>query len=296
LRSAAEAGRDNGWRLLEWQALGFLMIVLAERGDVDEAQAELERGGLEGELSGNIMATALLSGRAVVRSAQGRWREAYEDFAECGRQEAPYSERSQTTWWRADAAMALAHLGELTQALELADTEVAAATQWGDPLTIARATHARGLAKGEDGIDDLEAASVLFEQCGYDIGLAACLVDLGALLRRTKRRSDAREPLRRALEIAQRIGSHRYAERARIELAASGARARSVMRVGVDALTPSELRIAGLAASGLSNPEIAQQLFVTRKTVEKHLGSVFAKLDVKQRGELAVALSGDRAI
>jgi DNA-binding NarL/FixJ family response regulator len=63
-----------------------------------------------------------------------------------------------------------------------------------------------------------------------------------------------------------------------------------VLRTGVDSLTPSELRIARLAADGLTNPQIAQELFVARKTVEKHLASIFAKLGIASRTELHAAL------
>ena len=71
-----------------------------------------------------MIGTALLAGRAVVRFAQGRWQEAYEDFVECGRRNAEYSDRSRNYWWRADASMALADLGRHAQALELAEADL----------------------------------------------------------------------------------------------------------------------------------------------------------------------------
>ena len=79
-------------------------------------------------------------------------------------------------------------------------------------------------------------------------------------------------------------------ERARTELAATGARPRGALLSGVEALTPSELRVARLAADGLTNREIAQQLFVTAKTVETHLRHAFQKLGVAKRTELAAEL------
>jgi DNA-binding CsgD family transcriptional regulator len=285
LRGALEAARENDWPLLEWQVLAYLLILLAERGEVAEAQTYLEHAGLEGELPDHLAGTALLSSRAAVRNAQGRWQEAYDDFIECGRRGSRYSERSRNHWWRADAAMALAHLGRHEEALELADAELAMAREWGDPVMIGRALHARGLARGEAGIDDLSAGARTMEGI-YELGMASCLVDLGAVLRRGKRRSRARDPLRRALEIAERIGAHGYAERARIELRAAGGRPRIVVRTGVDSLTPSELRICRLAADGMSNPQIAQQLFITRKTVEKHLAGAFLKLGISARQQL----------
>ena len=97
-----------------------------------------------------------------------------------------------------------------------------------------------------------------------------------------------------ALELSHGCGADGLAERARDELAAAGSRPRSVFRTGVDSLTASELRTAKLAAKGLGNVEIAQQLFVTRKTVEKHLGNAYTKLEISSRSELPAALESDQ--
>ena len=92
--------------------------------------------------------------------------------------------------------------------------------------------------------------------------------------------------LREALDVAHRAGAAPLAERAETELRATGARPRRAVLTGVEALTASERRVAELAADGLTNREIAQALFVTMRTVEGHLTSVFAKLDVRSRAEL----------
>jgi DNA-binding CsgD family transcriptional regulator len=77
------------------------------------------------------------------------------------------------------------------------------------------------------------------------------------------------------------------------ELAAVGVHPRRTRRTGIEALTASERRVARLAAGGLGNIDIAQQLFVTRKTIEKHLGNVYRKLDVNSRDALSDKLSAD---
>jgi DNA-binding NarL/FixJ family response regulator len=117
------------------------------------------------------------------------------------------------------------------------------------------------------------------------------LLDLGATLRRAGSRQAARDPLTEALDLAHRHGADALVEVARIELSAAGARPRRLVRTGVDSLTPSELRVAKLAAEGLTNRQIAQALFVTSKTVERHLYSAFRKLDVTAREDLRRALS-----
>jgi DNA-binding CsgD family transcriptional regulator len=93
--------------------------------------------------------------------------------------------------------------------------------------------------------------------------------------------------------MAHSCGAISLAKRAHTELAAAGARPRTPLRSGVDALTPSELRIAGMAAAGDTNAAIAQGLFVTVKTVEMHLSSTYRKLGIASRGELRAALETD---
>ena len=120
---------------------------------------------------------------------------------------------------------------------------------------------------------------------------ARALTDLGAALRRANRRAEARGALQDGLELAdgcatrraRRAGAHRAARRRRPVERPDG--------TGVEQLTASERRVAELAAERISNPEIAQALFVTRKTVETHLGRVYRKLDIAGRGELARALA-----
>ena len=97
-------------------------------------------------------------------------------------------------------------------------------------------------------------------------------------------------PLLQALEIAARCGAVPLMERARAEAVAAGARPRRPHLRGVHSLTPSELRVARLAAEGRSNREIAQALFITAKTVADHLGSSYSKLDITSRQQLTTAL------
>jgi DNA-binding NarL/FixJ family response regulator len=120
------------------------------------------------------------------------------------------------------------------------------------------------------------------------------LSERGAALRRSGRRAAAREPLAEALDLAARSGARPLAVRAREELKLAGARPRREWRTGVEALTPSELRVARLAAEGRTNREIAQALYVTLKTVEGHLARTYDKLNIRGRGELAQGLTGEK--
>jgi DNA-binding NarL/FixJ family response regulator len=121
------------------------------------------------------------------------------------------------------------------------------------------------------------------------------LEDIGIALRRRRQPSAAREPLRRALDLARACGARAVAERAEHELRAAGARPRRDRITGRDALTATESRVANLAIEGMTNRQIAETMFVTKKTVESHLDHVFHKLGIHARGELqrALATSGE---
>ena len=144
-------------------------------------------------------------------------------------------------------------------------------------------------------IETLHESVAALERNGPPHELARSCLELGAVLRRDGQRRESREPLRRALEIARLSGADGIEGRAREELAAAGSRPRNVVRTGVDELTASELRTAKLAADGLGNVQIAQRLFVTRKTVEKHLGNAYMKLEIGSRKELPTALAASSA-
>jgi DNA-binding CsgD family transcriptional regulator len=94
-----------------------------------------------------------------------------------------------------------------------------------------------------------------------------------------------------AQDLATRCGATPLAKQARDELLAAGARPRRALRHGADALTASERRVATMASDGLSNPEIAQALFITTRTVEAHLGRAYRKLTITSRRDLAQALA-----
>ena len=109
----------------------------------------------------------------------------------------------------------------------------------------------------------------------------------GELLRRLKRRADARGSLRAALEGFEAVGSELWADRARAELRATGERARRRDPSTLDELTPQELQVARLVATGLTNRDVAARLFLSPKTIETHLAHVFRKTGVRTRAALA---------
>jgi DNA-binding CsgD family transcriptional regulator len=196
--------------------------------------------------------------------------------------------------WRSAAALALAQLEENAQALELARDELRLAQELGTPRATGMAQRAVALVGPADERQErLEEAIETLERGPSRLELARATCDLGAELRRRGERSAARDVLRRAHTLASECGATRLANRARDELGRSGARLMREPASGVEGLTPSEVRVAELAAEGLTNREVAQALFVSEKTVETHLGRVYRKLDIKSRHALPGAL-GDR--
>jgi DNA-binding NarL/FixJ family response regulator len=194
------------------------------------------------------------------------------------------------TPWRSLLAEAHLHAGDPDTARALADEEVAVAARLGPAREVGRALRVRAAVDRDGAGQRLTEAVMLLRDAAAPLELASALVDLGALRRRAGERVESRAPLSEGLELAHRQGAVALEERARAELRASGARPRAALRSGVAALTPSERRVASLAAAGLSNLQIAQELFVTVRTVEMHLSAAYRKLDISSRTALPEAL------
>jgi DNA-binding CsgD family transcriptional regulator len=193
--------------------------------------------------------------------------------------------------WRSEAALAAARLGERALAGRLAAEELALAERFGAPRAIGVAQRVSGLLRrGEAAVTLLRAAAVRHEDCGAHLEHALTLTELGGAIRRAGRPGEAREVLRRAVALADRLGATVLGARAREELTRAGGRAPAARDTAGD-LTPSERRVAELAASGRTNRQIADELFVTVKAVEWHLGNAYRKLAIRGRGQLAAALA-----
>jgi DNA-binding CsgD family transcriptional regulator len=272
---------------------GVLVKALVAQGELDAAEEVLAPLDCEGE-SGSLSAAVLRVARGRLRVGQGRVAEGLEDLLAVGAR----LTRGMVTCpgfipWRSDAALAYLALGDRDAAERLAAEELELAQAFGAPRALGVAKRAAGVvAGGERGEVLLREAIDALERGDAKLERARALTDLGAMLRRRNRRTEARELLREALDAAHRSDARPLAEQAETELRATGARPRRVVLTGLDSLTASERRIAELASQGLTNREIAQTLFVTARTVEGHLTSVFRKLRVDSRDELPAVLTG----
>jgi DNA-binding CsgD family transcriptional regulator len=193
--------------------------------------------------------------------------------------------------WRSHAALALRALDRLDEARAVAAEELELARAWGAPRALGRALRVSGLVSGGEAELDLVRQAVdVLAGTPARLEYAEALVDLGAALRRTGQRIEARTPLRLAIDIAERCGAVPVVAAAHTELAAVGGRARHTALTGPDSLTPSERRVAVLAAEGSTNRQIAQRVYVTPKTVEVHLSTIYRKLGITTRTQLPAAL------
>lgn len=274
---------------------GAAVRILLARGELASAEALLETlwAGRQ-PVPGNPGAV-LLCARGEARAAAGRHAEARHDFLAAAERIAwlPCA-NPEVHPWRIGMADCEAALGNVVEARAIAAEAVHLARRAGGARGVGIALRTLGVVSGgAEGIELLAEAETVLAGTRARLQHAEALLEHGAALRRANYRKDAREPLREALELANRCGAVPLEERARTELAATGARPRKAVFTGVESLTPSELRVARLAAEGMTNREIAQSLTVTTKTVETHLRHVYQKLDVAKRTELGAQLSAE---
>jgi DNA-binding CsgD family transcriptional regulator len=287
-RAAVELIIAHGLHFIAPHTYSFLGEALIEQGELDQAATLLGHAEL-GPMHGSGPEARFLHTRARVSLARGDKQAAIADLRAC---------ESQNRWFRNPNAMPFRSTLALAlapsaheEALELVDLELEQARRVGQARAIGVALRVRGLlCKGEEQISLLTQAVTALETCPSKLEQAHALTDLGAALRRASRRSEAKELLARALDLAAGCGARALAARTREELVAAGARPRRERLTGVEALTASERRVAQMAATGMTNREIAQALFVTMKAVALHLTHVYEKLDIAGRAQLPRAL------
>ena len=282
-----------GWRHLLPCAYGAVVGLLVDRGELAAASAtagRLNAAAYDGsallapwhEALGRLALAQRRDADALVHF--GAWRDVVSAIANpaCG------------AAWRSACVPALVTLDRSDEARSLAREELALARAFGAPRAISVAlravAHADGHGEIERQIALLEEAVALMAASEARLELCRAQLALGTVLRRARRRTDAGRVLGDALELARSCGAQPLEERVLEELEVAGSRMQRAARRGADALSPSERRVVALAIDGLSNRQIAEALFVTRKAVEWHLGNAYRKLEVRSRHELPAAL------
>jgi DNA-binding CsgD family transcriptional regulator len=280
LWSAAAEGRAHH--------AAFLSAVLRERGDLAGARRSLEAVEDPGDASD--AARLWLDALAELLIAEERFEEALA-VAEDSQRRFEFLAHPIDTPARSHGAVALYRLGRRDEAIALAAEALELARRWGAPATLGRALRILGTLERGAGLEHLHQAVEITGRSPARLEHAKALAALGAALRAARRTTEARDPLRRALDLADRLGAEGLLEHSRHELHAAGGRPRTKALTGPAALTPSERRVAERAAAGQTNRAIAEALFVTPKTVERHLGNAYRKLGASSRHELADKLA-----
>ncbi|MFI8828964.1 AAA family ATPase [Streptomyces sp. NPDC053431] len=282
------------WALAAPTAGGLLAETMIEQGRLAEAEAELDKTHIPQLMarSGFLLYHPHAASRLL--NIQGHHEEALQIALQTGRRFAATGGHNPAVIaWRSEAAISLHALHRDREAREYAATELELARRWGAAYSLGRALRITGLlTPGKAGIDLLQEATDVLKPSTARVEHAKSLLALGSALRRNNARAQARPHLTAAFNLARAHQATPVAEEARAELHAAGyPLAEVTIQEGPDSLTASEVRISHLAAQGLTNRQIAQQQFITVKTVEGHLRAAFRKLGINRRERLNEALS-----
>jgi DNA-binding CsgD family transcriptional regulator len=285
----AQAGiraAEFGWEAFYPAACAYQALAHTDRGDLPAAEEVLSIDPARWAMRADWITVLIARGRLF--AAQGDPHKAIGELRAAGEFAAMAGFRNPgPPDWRSWLAVALAQVQEQDEARSVASEALDVARAWGARWPIGTALRAAGIAEGGSaGIDLLREAVANLEASPARLKLARANIELGAALRRHGSLGDARETLRRGMDLAHRCGADALVAQSREELKAAGARPRRYALSGIEALTPAEGRVANLAATGRTNREIAQALFVTPKAVEYHLANAYRKLGIGSRHEL----------
>jgi DNA-binding CsgD family transcriptional regulator len=292
-REALDIASEHGLGVVVPVVVGVLVELLLDRAPAAEA-VELVARFADVRVPAGYPESAMRYARGRAAAAAGDVELAVAELAACRAGQRDWGEVNPARYpSRTQLALALVGAGRADEAPALADEEVELARRFGAARAVGIALRGRALlGRGEARIEGLREAASVLGASPARLEHARTLLELGAALRRSGQRVEARSVLSAALDGCHACGAHVLADRARAELRAAGARPRRERLSGVEALTAGELRVAELAARGLTNRQIAQTLFVTSKTVETHLGHVYPKLAIAGRSELGEKLQG----
>lgn len=295
----AQSALSLGTGVWDIGAVAWLSEALAERAEPARAKALLHEYGVDQlsltqdtEAPLGYQDAVLLHHRARMLSLAGDSAQALDDFVVVGELAEGWKiENPIVLDWRSRAAGILSALGRHDEAVELAQEELRLARRWGAASAVGTALRAAGMADpSATGTELLREAVEVHASAPTRLEYARSLVSLGVRLRRERQRLEAREELRKGLDLASRCGAVLLANQARDELVAAGGKPRRDAIEGAEALTGRERRIAELAVEELTNRQIAQVLFLSPRTVEHHLRNIYRKLGIQGRDGLPAAL------
>jgi DNA-binding CsgD family transcriptional regulator len=297
---AASSAADEAIRLApetaqgHWANAAMLVQALeaAARGDAAAADALIQRAEAAYLAMGAMPMLSLVQfarGRAAVISRQ--YAEGLEHLRRILDPADPAHHPYVGTWGLADMVESAAGTGSPDTARTYLESLESLASVTSGPMLLAMAAYARPLLADDDDAEELYRTALANGLGNWPEYRSRLLLHYGAWLRRRRRAAQARVPLREARDSFDALGFAGLAERARVELRAAGEFSSRREPRPWDQLTPQELQIARMAAEGLSNREIGQQLYISHRTVGAHLYRIFPKLGITSRSQLHAALS-----
>ena len=292
---AAEEGirlaRETEQPVFVTMGLCSQLMVAALRGDVDATSSlafRAERQTAPGHAGYGLAAAQAARGLSALGA--GRYEEAYEFLRHTFTPGDPACHYVQRCWAIADLAEAAVHSGHREQARAHVSEVARAAERSPSPFLHAGLAYARLMLVSDDEAEQHFEAAAKAELASWPFFRARAQLAHGAWLRRHRRITESRRPLRAACTAFDALLADPWAERARQELRAAG-EADFAARPGEGGvLSPQELQIAEMAASGMSNREIGQQLYLSHRTVATHLYRIFPKLGITSRFQMPQAL------
>ena len=286
---SVELAQDTGQHPLLAHSLAALAHIEAAGGQEEDCRRHVTDGlalvaRLQGEATGAYLTAAL----GLLELGLGRIPEAIEALEETQRTADRLGMQPSLVMSTPDLVEAYARAGRRDEAVAQLEGFEARGRKTGARWPQAATARLRALLAPDDELRaGFEEALALHEGLPMPFERARTLLCFGERLRRARRRADAREPLKEALETFERLGARGWAERTRTELRATGEQQARRTETAAEQLTPHELQIAVLVAQGMTNREAAAALFLSPKTIEYHLGQIYRKLDVRGRAQLA---------
>ncbi|MDX6730894.1 MAG: hypothetical protein QOC54_842, partial [Baekduia sp.] len=297
---AARLARDSGLQPLQAFALAVLAHVEAGLGRRADARAHARESIHLGELLGGSAITVYgINALAFDALGHGEAEVAAELYDRAHRIAVRLHTQRGVVQFGADRVEALARLGRTDEAFQA--LEELADTPGGGRWALAALARCRGMLAEKGAEQHFHTALSHHAHDGQPFEQARTQLAYGERLRRDRRRADAREQLGDALEVFERLGATSWADRARVELRATGGAAaeggaaekEAVAAAGLEELTAHELQIARLVAYGMTNREVAAKLFLSPKTIEYHLSQIYRKLDLRSRTQLASLMASE---
>jgi DNA-binding CsgD family transcriptional regulator len=282
-------GLDWRWHAHRQRAVAIQLQCMVERAELEDAVHLIQRADQELPVSAAHGISALLRlAKARVHLRVRSLDAARRDLQAAVESVAHYGPINPAAFpWRSLAGLIAHFTGDSAGARDLITEELALAELFEAPIAIGIALRRRAVTEtGKEAIETLRKALDVLEVTEARLELARTQGALGGALRRAGQRVEARRHLQAGIGLAHRGGAIGVEASLREELAAAGGRPRRAAVTGVEALTPTELRIAELAATGLSNREIAELMFVSRNTIAWHLRNIFRKLHVESREQI----------